>query len=172
MDRRGLLLSVAGLAAIAGSVAALAQTVGSPLDLNAFAKSISDPSVLEQVFTDVEFIHTWREQLSPRGYEKSDWVRAAKANRAEVWTFLKDKSAPGILAQQDAIYSYEKTGLAAFEKNGGDFSNFLKQIGVEPSGLAATRILSSLRAYALLNAATFGSAVDAKAKDSFFWPFC
>lgn len=157
-----------------GSSTALAQTaIGEPLDVDTFAKSVFQPNVLSSIFTDVEFVHTWRVELAPRQYEKGgEWEQRATANRREVWRYLQAKSASGILAQADALLSYEKTGLSVFEKSKEEFEGFLKQIGVDPSGLAGVRIVTSLRAYSLLNAATFGKDVDSKAKESFFWPFC
>ncbi|QGU20662.1 hypothetical protein MCHK_08970 [Mesorhizobium huakuii 7653R] len=174
MDRRGLLLSAIGIAAALGSSSALAQiAIGQPLDVDTFAKSVFEPNVLGGIFTDVEFVHSWRTQLAPRGYEKGgDWEQRATANRGEVWRYLQDKSTLGILTQADALLSYEKTGLSVFENSKQAFEGFLKQIGVDPSGLAGVRIVTSLRAYSLLNAAAFGNDVESKAKESFFWPFC
>ncbi|MER9414769.1 hypothetical protein NKI95_02090 [Mesorhizobium sp. M0306] len=174
MDRRGLLLSAIGIAAAVSSSPAVGQTqIREPLDLDAFAKSIFEPKVLGNIFVDVEFVHSWRTQVAPRGYESSaEWEQRATANRGEVWKYLQDKSVQGILTRSDALFSYEKTGLSVFEKSKDDFDRFLMQIGVEPSGLSAHRILTSLRAYSLLNAAAFGDDVTSKAQESFFWPFC
>ncbi|RUW70901.1 MULTISPECIES: hypothetical protein [unclassified Mesorhizobium] len=173
MDRRGLLFTAIGAAAFATGSSALAQgTIDQPLDLDAFAATVVQPQILDEIFTDVEFVHSWRTKINPRGYEKGDWQQHAATNRREVWQFIQSNSSVGIVSQADAIYSYEKTGLTAYHDNRAPFQAFLKQIGIDPSGQAGVRIAESLRSYSLLNAAAFGQAVSNKAKESFFWPFC
>lgn len=178
MDRRDFFLTLLAAAALAeSSIEAAAQAFdGNPVDGQALAKSFADPAALDRVMLDVAYVHSWRVELAPRGYEaENDWKQLAAANRQLIWQNLSDgRAAQGIARafETGMAQDFEAQMLKSFEEQKGAFYDFLESFGLSSDSKGAARIVQSLRDYGLLNVAALGDGAGEAAKHSFYWPFC
>ena len=175
MNRREIVLSVAGLASLALTTSAKAQQLPDEIvSAEELAERLTDPAALDRVLLDVAYFHSWRVDRAPRGYESdSGWRPAALENWILLRNALSDGRAPAIVTDaRDELAAFQERSLKAYVDNREAFQRFLSDIGLIPDGAAAMRMVMSLRDYGLLNAAVLKADVASAEKYSFFWPFC
>jgi hypothetical protein len=168
----------AGILGAIGAGVQLGTAVGqvpdnTPVDVNQFMERMADEAVRRIVYIDVDFVHSWRVALAPRGYENKDnWEAMAAENLNYVANALRDNVRNVIATAGDDIVAYDKIALSVYEDNKGSFGEFMGAIGINTTGKVADRLTRSLHDFALLNAAVYRSGVTDQAKHSYFWPLC
>ncbi|WP_064828012.1 hypothetical protein [Rhizobium phaseoli] len=143
-----------------------------PINVGALAERLSPSTAIDQISVDVAFIHSWRLEIGPRGYEKDPkWGEEATSFSRTVFTQLGGNPAALVSAASSEVEEFDKLALSSFQENQPSFRDFLVKIGIEPDGQAGGRIHQSLRDFQALGVSAKADVKTARER-SFFWPWC
>ena len=154
---------------------ATAQTAIQPLVIEDLLRRLARPEAINQTAADIYYIHSWRAEIAPKGYEGNDgWLQAANSFAGGVFRQASSNSVATIQNSSARVLQADKQGLQSYSDPGNrdGFDDFLEQLGIDPAGRAGQRILTSLRDFLALAAANPDSNLDIARNRSFFWPFC
>ncbi|NKM65302.1 hypothetical protein GFL58_30775 [Rhizobium leguminosarum bv. viciae] len=173
-NRRNVLaaLAASSLGKFWTTTASAQQASAEPINVGALAERLGSPSGIDRIRIDVAFFHTWRSEISPRGYEhEPKWREEAAIFRQAVFTQLGASPPSLVSAASSEVEEFDKLAVSSFQQNQPSYRDFLVKIGVDPDGQAGGRIQQSLRDFQALGVSTKADVKTARER-SFFWPWC